>query len=402
METVERSTGKKPLAALSLLALGAGLLLFPGQARESVSKSVLTCLSSLVPSLFPFLVLASLGVRSGAGALLGRLLAPLTRRAFRLPAICGAPLLLSFLGGYPAGARGVSLLLEEKQITREQAGRMMAFCVAPGPAFVVTFVGWGIWGSLERGWLLFAAVTLSGLLLGILSGLGKPFPQERAQEKDPPAGSALVLSVSDACSATAKMCGCILLFAGITAILRASGLFRLLAGLLEAAGPLPAGEAQAALSFVMEVTGGAADAAQAGASPALFAFGLAFGGLCVHLQLFSFFRKFPLSKGKFFLFRVLHGAGSAGLFLLLDRLVPGESAPAWAASTQPLHCEITASTAAGGLSMLLMCLAFLVYVGKPFFSQKTELDKKDLPPRHGSRFHFRGLREKSHRGIMQP
>lgn len=76
METVERSTGKKPLAALSLLALGAGLLLFPAQARESVSKSVLTCLSSLVPSLFPFLVLASLGVRSGAGALLGRLLAP--------------------------------------------------------------------------------------------------------------------------------------------------------------------------------------------------------------------------------------------------------------------------------------------------------------------------------------
>ena len=52
--------------------------------------------------------------------------------------------------------------------------------------------------------------------------------------------------------------------------------------------------------------------------------------------------------------------------------------------------------------MLLMCLAFLVYVGKPFFSQKTELDKKDLPPKRGPRFHFRGLREKSHRGIMQP
>ena len=53
METVERSTGKKPLAALSLLALGAGLLLFPGQAQETVLESLLTCLSSLVPSLFP-------------------------------------------------------------------------------------------------------------------------------------------------------------------------------------------------------------------------------------------------------------------------------------------------------------------------------------------------------------
>ena len=52
--------------------------------------------------------------------------------------------------------------------------------------------------------------------------------------------------------------------------------------------------------------------------------------------------------------------------------------------------------------MLLMCLAFLVYVGKPFFSQKTELDKKDLPPRHGSRFHFRGLRGKEPSWLMQP
>lgn len=44
--------------------------------------------------------------------------------------------------------------------------------------------------------------------------------------------------------------------------------------------------------------------------------------------------------------------------------------------------------------MLLMCLAFLVYVGKPFFSQKTELDKKDLPPKRRSPFPFPRLARK--------
>ena len=165
-------------AALVFLGFGAALLAYPAQVQRGLAQSVLYCLASLVPSLFPFMVLASFGVRSGAGEVLGKLLGPVTRRLFRLPRACGATVLLSFLGGYPAGARGVSLLLEQGKITREQAGRMLCFCVAPGAAFVVTFVGWGLLGSLRLGWLLFGAVTLSGLLLGLLTGLGKPVPQE--------------------------------------------------------------------------------------------------------------------------------------------------------------------------------------------------------------------------------
>ena len=152
-------------AALVFLGFGAALLAYPAQVQRGLAQSVLYCLASLVPSLFP------------AGEVLGKLLGPVTRRLFRLPRACGATVLLSFLGGYPAGARGVSLLLEQEKITREQAGRMLCFCVAPGAAFVVTFVGWGLLGSLRLGWVLFGAVTLSGLLLGLLTGLGKPVPQ---------------------------------------------------------------------------------------------------------------------------------------------------------------------------------------------------------------------------------
>lgn len=165
------------LSALAFVTFGAALLLYPAQILDNVTASVLYCLTSLVPSLFPFMVLASFGVRSGAGEVLGRLLSPVTRYVFRLPRICGATLLLSFFGGYPAGARGVSLLLEEGKITREQAGRMMTFCVAPGAAFVVTFLGCGVLGSLQIGWLLFLSVTLAGLLLGCITGLGKPLPE---------------------------------------------------------------------------------------------------------------------------------------------------------------------------------------------------------------------------------
>ena len=351
-------------SAAAFAAFGAALLLYPAQVRDSVAASLIYCMASLVPSLFPFMVLSSFGVRSGAGEALGRVLAPVTRRLFRLPQVCGATVILSFVGGYPAGARGVSLLLEEGKITREQAGRMMTFCVAPGAAFVVTFLGCGVLGNLAVGWLMFLSVTLSGLALGILSGLGKPLPPKVPSGVREPAGGALVRSVADASSATVKMCGCILLFAGAMAILQGSGAFATLANLAASTGLVDRNTAMVCLSFLWEVTGGTGDAARLGASPTLYAFGLAFGGLCVHVQAASFFPELPLAPWKFFLFRLAHGLLSAGLFRLLAPLLPLSTQVVWAASSQTVTYKLSASTVPGGLSLLLMCAAFLVFVGK--------------------------------------
>ena len=222
---------------------------------------------------------------------------------------------------------------------------MLLFCVNPGPAFVVTFLGCGLLGSPEQGWLLFGAVSLGGLLLGALTGLGKPLPPRERPPLPAPRPGALAAAVGDASSAVVKMCGCILLFSGFTALLRGSGLLAWAAEAVEASGLLPQEGAAVCLSFLLEVTGGAGDATQAGAGAPLYALGLGFGGLCVHLQVFAFFRKFPGSRGKFFLFRLLHGLGAFGLCLLGERFFPPESQPAWAASARPLALG---GSAAGG------------------------------------------------------
>ena len=104
------------------LGFGAALLAYPAQVQRGLAQSVLYCLASLVPSLFPFMVLASFGVRSGAGEVLGKLLGPVTRRLFRLPRACGATVLLSFLGGYPACSRVISACPSNRETPRAPAG----------------------------------------------------------------------------------------------------------------------------------------------------------------------------------------------------------------------------------------------------------------------------------------
>ncbi len=346
----------------AFLSLGAALLLFPGNVRDSVTRSILYCLTVLTPSLFPFMVVTSYGINSAAAEILGRWLGFLPRFLFRLPPVCAAPVFMSFVGGYPAGARGASLLLEQGKITKEQAGRMMLFCVNPGAAFVVTFLGGGVLGDFQTGWRLFFAVTLSGLLLGLLSTIGADIPGKSPQADTPPPTGALIRSVTDASRSVLAMCACIVSFSGFTAILHGSGIYQSICRILAAPGIFTPMEAASLLSFFLEVTGGAGVASQFRVGPAFYAFGLGFGGLCVHLQVFSFFRDFPAKRWKFLLFRFLHGVLAAGCYSLLAKFLPESPAGILSAAGTVQKVSGLSGTLAGGLSLFLMCSAFLLIV----------------------------------------
>lgn len=365
METLHKALRRLPgiFAATGVILLTGALLAFPTTVKAAVRDSILYCLTVLIPSLFPFMVLSSLTVLSPAGDALGVPLGPIARWGFRLPGCCAAAVLMGFLGGYPAGARSTALLLEQGKITRRQAGRMMLFCVNPGPAFVVTYLGGSVLGHAQTGWLLFFSVTLSGLLLGLALGLfgGSPPPASPPPSHKP--GGALVRSISGASRSVLVMCACIVSFAALSALAHATGLFQAAVRAWSSLGPLTPPDTAAALSFLLEITGGIGDAAQFRSGPALYAFGLAFGGLCVHLQVFAMFPDFPIKKGLFFLFRLLHGLLAAGCCHLLSRLLPvsdlAASVPVSATAVQPLS-----GTAAGGASLLLLCAAFLLVAGR--------------------------------------
>ncbi len=368
--TQECKTGKRravqAISAGAFLIFAAVLLAFSEDVKTGIRDSLPYCLTVLVPSLFPFMALTSFAVDSGAGETIGKYLGWALRYVFRLPSFCTAAVLMSLIGGYPAGAKGVSLLLEQGRLDRKQAGRMMLFCINPGPAFVVTFLGGSVLHSFRAGWLLFFSVTAASILLGIITGLGKTVPpKEKPQNRISPAG-AVTRSATDASKSVLTMCACIVLFSGFTSVLRSSGVYSLCCRALAGTFPLSQENAAALLSFLMEVTGGVGDAAKFQAGAVLYAFGLAFGGLCVHLQVFAFFGRFPLPKWKFFLSRLIHGLLSAGFCALALKLFPQfRGAPLPAVFMGNIRkISPLSGTLAGGLSLLLMCMAFLLATTK--------------------------------------
>lgn len=363
-------------AALGTAACAFALLRFPGIAGAGVTQGLSSCLNTLIPSLFPFMVLSTYMAESGLAAALGKWMQPITRFCFRQPGCAASAILMGFVGGYPAGAKTISRLLEQGELTREQAGRLLCFCVSAGPPFVLTAVGVCLLGNPSAGVVLLLSVTLSGLLLGVFTrfwGSAQPPQQRKSMEKT--AGSPFVSSVMGAGRSMASMCALVIGFSILLQFLEDLGAVRYISRFLILRGFYP-GNGVSLLPFLTEITAGCRTGAIAGASLPLFAFALGWGGVCVHLQVFSLFREFPLSRWVFRLFRLLHGLLSGILCWVLLPFFPQAEA---ASSQWSSQLSAAASAPIPAAIVLFVLLLVMALDGSRFslFSRKKSLAGHD-------------------------
>ncbi len=273
-------------AALSALAL----ILMPRAAAEAAREGIDLCLTVVIPSLFPFMVLSGYVISSGMAAALGRLMDGFVRRLFHLGGGCCAAIAAGLVGGFPVGARTAAQLYQRGDCSREEAERLLAFCNNCGPAFVFGFAGGSILQDGKAGLLLFISQTAAAFAVGILT---RPagIPKAETPPLAPPAEKgAFTASVKAAFAAVLDVCSFVLFFAIVSGVLEACGLFAALSSAAARIG-VPAPVTQALLRGFLEVSSGVAAAAHVeGALPLrlmLCAAIMGWSGLSVHFQVSS-------------------------------------------------------------------------------------------------------------------
>lgn len=333
-----------------------------------VYAGVYNCLHTLIPSLFPFVLLACVFSTSTGADFIFRPLSPILRHAFRLPSAAAPALVLGLTAGYPVGAKMTARLLQDGRLTREQAGRLLCFCTAPGYAFAAVYTGGVLLGRPHTGLLLFAACSLAPLLLGLT--LARFAPRVVPEATPPRRTGDFTRAVHDGVSAMVTLSAFVIVFTALLSVLHDSGLFQRAANGLARLGFSVPG-AGAAIAFFFEVTAGVTHSAHWHLSPAITAFGLGFGGLCIHLQLFSFFSDtgLPLSRFVYLLTRVLNGVLAAAAYRFLSFLFP--SAETAAALVSGGAVQTAAGSAAGSIAVLALSLFFLALCAKR--SPRTDL-----------------------------
>lgn len=342
---------KKLIAAALFVVMGAAIFLYPDAAASGASRGLSLCGAVIIPSLLPFLVLSGTFMRSALCDTVGRWLARPTGYIFRLPGVCAAPIMLSMVGGYPAGAAAVEQLLQNRQISENQAARMLHFCVNAGPAFAVSAVGAAMLRDARVGWMLLAAHLAAAVFIGVFEGISAPRPQQQTavKRRAMPLAAAFTDAVNGSTLSLLYMCGFVILFSVILSLLDGSGVAQVFERFCGTPALLPG---------LLEVSSGCVTLAGENA-PSMFLFGffLGFGGLSVQCQVRAIMQAHPAALRRFFTFRLLHGLLGGGLAAVLYRVIP---LPVHTLSAGTAQLQLFTATPAASLALLAMCACFLL------------------------------------------
>lgn len=209
--------GLKRKTVLCLLAaLGLAALLADAEGvRRGVAEALALCGGTVIPSQFLFLAASSLLVSLGVGEVLAPRLEFLMWPLFRVDGAGAAALILGLVGGYPIGARTAAELYREGSVTKGEAERLLTFCNTANPAFLISVLGAGVFGSVRVGMWLWLVHVLSALLTGILfrggSG-GRTEPRRPVPVRTVPLVQAFVDAVRGALDSVLRICAFVTVF----------------------------------------------------------------------------------------------------------------------------------------------------------------------------------------------
>ena len=310
---------------LAALLVMVALVIDPTTYAQSVTNGLLLFVMSVLPSMLPFFFLSGLFIASG-------LAARITSRTRWVGKLYHAPsdgayvLLLSFLSGYPVGAKLTAELYEQGRIDTRGAKHLTAFTSATGPMFVLGAVAGSILHDPRAGLCILAAHYLSALINGLLYR-GKRQDYSFTPRALPPVEMDRMLW-DTACNTVLGLMVAglyITLFNVLADMANQIGLWGLLVGLLEKMGANPA-LSRGIVFGLTEMTRGCVELAGSGASIRIVAplccMLISFGGLCVALQSIAYLSKCKVKPLYYLLCKTTQGLLSLGLCFLFCLALP--------------------------------------------------------------------------------
>lgn len=295
-----KSTKKARYIALAtaLTVIAAAIIIYPERYVKTTFQGFSLWAECVLPSLFPFMVISLIFIKSGLAERASLPLAPVMR-AVKLPKVSAACFLMSLCSGYPAGARIISEAKEDGLLSENDCKKLAYICSTTGPLFAIGVVGYKLFGDKSAGTVLFLAhalaVLISGVALSLFSKREKELPSAPLKR----GGNALYDSFYSAAVSVCLAGAFISFFVTVAAIVED---LKILYPLQCALTPLfGEGTAKAICTGLVEATAGCRDIAAGKSRLALPLAGacITFGGASIILQQLCYLTKCGVSPVKF-------------------------------------------------------------------------------------------------------
>ena len=293
------------IAAAAAMVL---LILDTKTAFQGAYDGIQLCIATVIPSLFPFMILSGIITKALGGRSVPFLKLP--GKICRIPAGSEILLFTGLVGGYPIGARCIAQSYQNGQLTKEDAERMLGFCSNAGPAFIFGMTG-ALFENRTVPCVLWSIQILSAFIVGtLLPGRAVAGYAPSLSQKNPSASI-----VIDCIRTMGKICGWILIFRIVIAYFTRWFLW------------LFPKETAVLLQGIMELSNGCIGLSAIDSEATRFLLCscmLSFGGLCVWMQTISVTGN--LHTGLYLPGKILQTALSGLLSMVIAPILfPGEA-----------------------------------------------------------------------------
>ncbi len=339
--------------AMAICCMAVLLLVYAKPVANGLQEGMNVCLQTMIPSLFCFLVLGEFSRRAG---FLHNILKPIDRFLHRLLALPeGAAELFFFalLGGYAAGARLLADTVAEGKLSSTDGNRLLCIFVFAGPSYLISGVGIFLFHQTAFGVILLVSQLLATFLLGgILLRLYPAIPPIQPKRETEPLTKALSIAVSKAIHTTAVICGFILLFYAVFALV-----------------PSGCSESHPVIYMILcgslEVTRGISACAALPPRIALMAACAisSWCGICIWLQIAAILQKSGMRIGRAVLWRIPYLILSTAFCCLFSYLPFVQSALEAGVQSDTVFNQSTTSAAAD-IALVQLCLMLLYSLNK--------------------------------------
>ena len=197
-------------------------------AIEYMKKGLKLCATSVIPSLFPFMVISELIVKSSLSYKIGGVLKYPMKSLFGVSEAGGCAFLLGILCGFPIGAKSAISMYDSGAIDKDELERLLCFSNNPGAAFIISTVGISLFGNRRVGLLLYVCIILSSITVGICSnaflGKTKKEPLHRAYVCAPHKDTVSVFTsaVSSSAISMLTVCAYVVFFSSLVGCISSS------------------------------------------------------------------------------------------------------------------------------------------------------------------------------------
>ncbi len=285
---------------------------------ESVKTGIDIWYNSLLPSLFPFLIITHLMIKLDFIKPIKEILKPIFN-ILKIDANISFVLIMSILGGTPTNAGCIKELYKEKRISKIEAEKALTFTYFSNPLFILGTVGIVFLNNKHIGLLIFLSHILSEIIIYIIFNhlIKTNFIYEKTnisssiktfikEEKEKHFSKILTESIKEAFNTCLMILGTIIFIYVLTESF----------SFLMPKNPL----INSTIRGILEITSGLSNISNLNIDilykGILSTMLISFGGISIYIQIISILEDTDLSTFPYFIARILHSSISGIMFYI--------------------------------------------------------------------------------------